>query len=171
MLSEEGGARPAGCCLARRDLILATFKRHCRMPRPLQYRDIRQVLAALRDAPVVAGAVFLSDETVWRAAALRSDIQIGACRPDLSSHVAADLLFGFERPCLGHGARQEATERRAMIARAADAACARPVRWRLQGFGRARLKMRETSRKQARHGRAGSSRAAFQQRSEERRVG
>lgn len=46
-----------------------------------------------------------------------------------------------------------------MLARAADVACARPVLRCLQGFGRTPLEVRETSREQARHGRAGSSRA------------
>jgi hypothetical protein len=131
--------------------------------RSLQHRDIHEILAALGDAAVVAGAVFPADKTVGRAAAQRCDIEVRTRRSDLSCHMAADLLSGFERPRLGLGVRQEAAEGGAMLARAWDVVRARPIPGRLQGFGRPLFDMRKTGSNQVRHGRAGSLCATFQQ--------
>ena len=92
--------------------------------RPLQYGDVGQVLAALRNAALIAGTVLSADQTMGRAAALGSDIEIGPRSLDLFFHVATDPFGRLERPRLCHRARQEATERGAMLAGAPDAACA-----------------------------------------------
>src|SRR5438874_3331672 len=51
--------------------------------RSTQYGDVGQVLAALRNAALIAGTVLSADQTMGRAAALGSDIEIGPRSLDL----------------------------------------------------------------------------------------